>query len=86
MGDRSQADAFAAQNSPEAIAQLNASFAEQVTAFNLIYDCAECVHVNIENRECSLAYPNNELWEAAAEKKALNENGDLVFCKYFEAH
>ncbi len=58
-------------------------FREQVKRFNLVYDCRECVHLNDQTRLCSMAYPNDMIWRAAQTGSPFDD-GDLVFCKYFE--
>jgi len=85
MGDRSQADAFVKDKSDEDIASINAAFAAQAEHFHLHYDCRHCLHVNVDTNKCSQLYPNEHLWAAAPKRHALDANGDLVFCKYFES-
>ena len=84
MGDRSQAKAFISRVEPGEVAERNQHFREQAAAYNLHFSCADCVHVNMDNRRCSLEYPNEELWEAAEQGWALTDEGDILFCKYFE--
>lgn len=66
------------------VVMLNQDFGEQVRAYNLLYDCRDCVHLNEDTRLCSMEYPNHMLYDAASVPRALMPNGDLVFCKYFE--
>ncbi|MFT5432018.1 MAG: hypothetical protein ACI9OJ_002716 [Myxococcota bacterium] len=84
MGKRSKDGAFVETRSPEAIAKVNAAFAIQAEQFNFQYDCRHCLHVETETNLCSMDYPNDHLWNAAPKRHALDPNGDLVFCKYFE--
>ena len=84
MGDRSSAHVFAKEHGIEGIDKLNAAFRRQRETLNLLYSCRDCVHVNVETDLCSLEYPNEELRRADAEGWALNHQGDIVFCKYFD--
>ena len=74
----------AARNSEQEIRDANSHFSKQALEFNLVYDCRHCVHVRNDEKTCSMDYPNLMLWDAAAESRALDERGHLVFCKYFE--
>ena len=84
MGNRSYAKAFISRVQPGEVAQLNRHFRQQAKAHNLRYDCRHCVHLNDQTNQCSLEYPNEELWQAADQGWALTHGGDIVFCKYFE--
>ena len=84
MGNRSYAKAFISRVKPGEVAERNRYFQSQVRDFNLHYDCRNCVHLNDQNNQCSLEYPNDELWQAAEQGWALTHGGDLVFCKYYE--
>ena len=66
------------------VQRLNESFRAEANALGLLYDCADCVHLDTDTTGCSMEYPNSMLLEAARTRFALEENGDLVFCKYFE--
>ena len=85
MGDRSQAKAFVDGLNLSDIAAVNQRFSEQAERFNLLYDCRDCVHVDVDTRKCSQLYPNDHLYKAADLRHALDPDGQLVFCKYFEA-
>lgn len=84
MGDRSGAHELAHRMGAEGIAALNSRFREQREALNMYYSCQHCAHLNEETTLCSLEYPNEELKLADTEGWALNDRGDIVFCKYFE--
>jgi hypothetical protein len=56
-------------------------FREERTRFRLSYRCPDCVHVVPGTRACSLEYPNRNLLES---EHFLQEDGNFVFCKYFE--
>jgi hypothetical protein len=84
MGDRSQAKAFISRVEPGEVAGRNRHFRLQADTFNLHFSCRNCVHLDPDNRLCSLEYPNEELKQAAEQGWALTDEGDLVFCKYFE--
>lgn len=84
MGDRSQIAEFRLHHSLEEIAALNARFREQQRDVNLSYYCIDCAHLVEESGLCSLAFPNADVWAAAAEGRVLTDEGDLGFCKYFE--
>ena len=85
MGDRTHIDEFAKRHDPDVIAAMNERFRQQVVALKLVYDCRECVHLDTTDDSCSMEYPNQKLLDAAAKKFALEDTGDLVFCKYFES-
>ena len=57
-------------------------YRREAAAFGLIFRCADCIHVEQPATLCSLGYPNRELLEADG---YLDERGQFVFCKYFEA-
>jgi hypothetical protein len=57
-------------------------FRSERDAFHLVYRCPDCIHVAGESQACTLGYPNRELREADG---YLDEAGQFVFCKYFEA-
>jgi hypothetical protein len=78
------AKAFVNDLSPEDIEAINAHFRAQARALNLHYDCRHCLHLDTGNNQCSMEYPNDMLLNAAVETVALEDNGNLVFCKYFE--
>ena len=45
------------------------------------FRCGSCAHVTRLDRSCSLGYPNAFLLDT---QRAVTEEGDLTFCKYFE--
>jgi hypothetical protein len=59
----------------------NDAFRAEIDAFGFHYRCGSCVHVHRETRSCSLGYPNDFLLGAEA---AVQPDGNLTFCKYFE--
>ena len=80
------ARALAAQLTFEDVEVLNIDFTLQVREFNLHYDCRHCVHLDEPTSTCSMDYPNQTLLDAAEAGVALTEDGNLVFCKYFEVN
>jgi len=84
MGDRSQAKAFISRVEPGEVAERNRHFRQQADRFNLYFSCRNCVHINADNQLCSLEYPNEDLKQAADQRWALTDEGDILFCKYFE--
>ena len=84
MGDRSQAKAFISRVEPGEVAERNRHFRQQANSFNLFFSCQNCVHMNPTNQRCSLEYPNDDLRLAAEQGWALTDDGDILFCKYFE--
>jgi len=84
MGDRSAAHEFADRMGAQGIAELNSRFRDQRETLNFHYTCRHCTHLSEETELCSLEYPNEELKQADEGGWALNDQGDIVFCKYFE--
>ena len=67
---------------PEQIQAQNRVFREEVETYSFLYRCSDCVHVDPATLACSLGYPNGEL--ARGEVRALDEDGQFLFCKDFE--
>jgi hypothetical protein len=84
VANKSDAHHIGALLSAEEIETKNRSFAKEAEHFNFLYDCHDCVHVDDENMRCHMEYPNEELLRIAAKRWALNEKGEIEFCKYFE--
>ncbi|MCB9729297.1 MAG: hypothetical protein H6744_16060 [Deltaproteobacteria bacterium] len=63
------------------IEAVNARFREEARRFGLRYRCSSCAHVDARLGDCSLGYPNDTLRGAV---RALEPDGQLTFCKYFE--
>ncbi len=61
--------------------EVNARFRAEVTRFGLRFRCGSCAHVVARDGACSLSYPNPMLSGAI---RAIEPDGALVFCKYFE--
>jgi hypothetical protein len=64
-----------------AIDEVNARFRAEVERYGLRFRCSSCAHVVAAERACSLDYPNQTL---VGEIRAIEPDGALVFCKYFE--
>lgn len=58
-------------------------FRDEAKQYNLIYDCRGCVHLDTDSQTCSMVYPNDMIWRAAATGSPYDD-GRLIFCKYFE--
>ena len=48
---------------------------------NFHFRCGSCAHVTRADKSCSLGYPNAFLLNT---QRAVAEDGNLTFCKYFE--
>ena len=59
----------------------NVAFRAEVQSFAFHYRCGSCVHVHRDTRSCSLGYPNDFLVDREV---AVQADGNLTFCKYFE--
>jgi hypothetical protein len=68
--------------SREAIRSRNAIFREEAARFRLVYRCGDCAHVVASSGACSLGYPNARLRHS---ENAVEDDGQFMFCKYFEA-
>jgi hypothetical protein len=67
---------------PEEIARRNEGFREDVEKYGLVYRCDSCIHVRGAEQTCLFNYPNEML--VRGEVRALDENGEWVFCKDFQ--
>jgi len=56
-------------------------FKRQRILYSFGYQCSDCVHMKTSSSTCSLEYPNTDLMNAEG---FLEEEGQFVFCKYFE--
>ena len=56
-------------------------FRRERTQFRLLYRCPDCDHFSERSGRCSLFFPNRTLIEA---ENYLQQDGQFVFCKYFE--
>ena len=65
----------------EDLAATNAAFRAEVAAFGFHFRCGSCVHVHRGTKLCSLGYPNDTL---RGDEIAVQPDGHLTFCKYFE--
>jgi len=59
----------------------NEAFRGEIAAFGFHYRCGSCAHVHRGTRSCSLGYPNDFL---LGPEDAVQPDGNLTFCKYFE--
>ena len=64
-----------------AIAADNDGFRAEVARFGFHFRCGSCAHVDRASATCSLGYPNGYL---RGEVRAIQADGNLAFCKYFE--
>ncbi len=67
---------------PIEIATRNEGFRRDVEKYDLVYRCGDCIHVRGEEQSCVFNYPNEML--IRGEVRALDENGEWVFCKDFQ--
>ncbi len=64
-------------------AAANARFRREVEAHALCYRCEDCDHFAPAAGACSLGFET--YWLTAPEQRMVNDDGRIVFCKYFEA-
>ena len=67
---------------PAEIASRNEGFRRDVEKYGLLYRCDSCIHVRGTEQSCVFNYPNEMLVRGAV--RALDENGEWVFCKDFQ--
>lgn len=63
------------------IAVANQQFIQEVEAVGFHFRCGSCAHVQRTAATCSLGFPNHFL---RGEVVALQADGEMAFCKYFE--
>ncbi len=63
------------------IAAANAAFRAEVERVGFHFRCGSCTHVHRGTAMCSMGYPNGYL---RGEVVAIQPDGNLAFCKYFE--
>ena len=66
---------------PAELRARNEHFRNQARAFRLAFRCADCAHVDTKTQLCSLGYPNDHLRHS---DNAVEDDGEFMFCKYFE--
>jgi len=67
---------------PADVAARNEVFRTQAAEFGLLFRCPDCAHVILPAKRCSLGYPNEHLLHST---NAVEDDGEFMFCKYFEA-
>ena len=67
---------------PEEVPKANAEFQKQQKEYDFRYRCNDCLHYAPDDDLCSLGYPTQHY--GAGPHRCRTENGELVFCKYFE--
>ncbi|MCA9523582.1 MAG: hypothetical protein KC609_21550 [Myxococcales bacterium] len=60
---------------------LDQRFLDEARELDFRYTCRDCIHACPFDGHCSLLYPNDELLRA---EFAVDSEGRLIFCKYFE--
>ena len=67
---------------PEKAAIANRRFVEEVQLYCFQYQCHSCLHNDPEDESCSMRYPRAN--PGPEEHRCRGEEGELLFCKYFE--
>lgn len=60
---------------------LDQQFLDEKLRHDFRYTCRDCIHACPLDGHCSLGYPNDELLHTEV---AVDSEGRLIFCKYFE--
>lgn len=68
--------------SPEEAEIVNINFVSQVEQFRFHYQCHSCLHNDPEAQKCSMRYPRAN--PGPEEHRCRGDEGELLFCKYFE--
>ncbi len=64
-----------------ALDETNRRFLAEIERYGFRYRCDACAHLHVSSNECSLGYPNHYL---TGPQVAIQADGNLTFCKYFE--
>ena len=67
---------------PEEAKLANERFVQEVLATRFQYQCHVCLHNDPEDERCSMRYPRAN--PGSGEHRCRGDEGELLFCKYFE--